>query len=100
MSVVACGKRSPASFFVVSSPDHSSENGVSQNQSAACILPSSGSEWVELIVREMSSSSNMDGARAHATRILDGLKKSIINHKLALKKQLRAFTRNKSKSWF
>ena len=58
--------------------DHAGENGISQNQSAACNLPSSGSEWVELIVREMSTASNMDDARARASMVLEGLEKSIV----------------------
>lgn len=41
-------------------------------------LPKDGSEWVELLVREMMSASNMDDARARASRVLDLLEKSIV----------------------
>ena len=58
--------------------DHADENGIALNQSAACNLPSSGSEWVELIVREMTNASNMDDARARASMVLEGLEKSIV----------------------
>lgn len=54
------------------------EDGVSQNQSAACNPQISGFEWVELIVSEMSNASNMDDARARASRVLEGLEKSIV----------------------
>jgi hypothetical protein len=38
----------------------------------------SGPEWVELFVREMSSASDMDDARARASRALEALTKSIM----------------------
>ncbi|CAM0908798.1 unnamed protein product [Alopecurus aequalis] len=38
----------------------------------------SGPEWVDLFVREMSNSSNMDDARARASRALEALTKSIV----------------------
>lgn len=59
-------------------PSPEGVDGIPQNQSVACNLPSSGSEWVELIVREMSHASNMDDARARASRVLEGLEKSIV----------------------
>ncbi|KAL6603770.1 hypothetical protein ACP70R_044131 [Stipagrostis hirtigluma subsp. patula] len=37
-----------------------------------------GSEWVELFVREMTNASDMDDARARASRALEALEKSII----------------------
>ncbi|XP_050213825.1 uncharacterized protein LOC126665155 [Mercurialis annua] len=45
--------------------------------SASSQLPMDGAEWVELFVREMTSSSNMDDARARASRALEALEKSI-----------------------
>ncbi|CAI0542804.1 unnamed protein product [Linum tenue] len=36
-----------------------------------------GAEWVELFVREMTSASNMDDAKARASRALEALEKSI-----------------------
>lgn len=40
-------------------------------------LPKDGSEWVELLVKEMANSSNMDDAKARATRVLELLETSI-----------------------
>ncbi|KAF2318082.1 hypothetical protein GH714_041422 [Hevea brasiliensis] len=45
--------------------------------SAPTELPMDGAEWVELFVREMMSASNMDDARARASRALEVLEKSI-----------------------
>ncbi|XP_068642701.1 uncharacterized protein [Aristolochia californica] len=44
------------------------------------LLPSDGSEWVELLVREMMNASDMDDARARASRVLQVLEKSIVAH--------------------
>lgn len=41
------------------------------------MLQLDGPEWVELFVREMMSSSNIDDARARASRALEILEKSI-----------------------
>lgn len=60
-----------------------SEDGGSQNLPTALNLPSSGSEWVELIVNEMSMASNIDDARARASRVLEGLEKSIVERSTA-----------------
>jgi hypothetical protein len=38
----------------------------------------SGPEWVDLFVREMSSASDIDDARARASRALEALTKSIV----------------------
>ncbi|KAF7147911.1 hypothetical protein RHSIM_Rhsim03G0251000 [Rhododendron simsii] len=40
-------------------------------------LPMGGADWVELFVREMTNASNMDDARARASRALEVLEKSI-----------------------
>ncbi|XP_058206891.1 uncharacterized protein LOC131320260 [Rhododendron vialii] len=40
-------------------------------------LPMGGADWVELFVREMMNASNMDDARARASRALEVLEKSI-----------------------
>ncbi|KAL5974263.1 hypothetical protein ACLOJK_030927 [Asimina triloba] len=42
-------------------------------------LPADGSEWVELLVREMMNASDMDDARARASRVLEVLEKSILD---------------------
>lgn len=55
---------------VSSSEDPAAPNG----------LPKDGSEWVELFVREMMSASNIDDARARASRALEVLEKSILAH--------------------
>ncbi|KAK7292047.1 hypothetical protein RIF29_07682 [Crotalaria pallida] len=39
--------------------------------------PVSGAEWVELLVKEMMNASNMDDAKARASRVLEALEKSI-----------------------
>ena len=38
----------------------------------------SGPEWVDLFMREMSNASDMDDARARASRALEALTKSIV----------------------
>ncbi|KAA8535149.1 hypothetical protein F0562_030152 [Nyssa sinensis] len=48
-----------------------------EDPSAPQNLPVDGAEWVELFVREMTSASNMDDARARASRALEVLEKSI-----------------------
>lgn len=40
-------------------------------------LPMGGADWVELFVTEMTNASNMDDARARASRALEVLEKSI-----------------------
>ncbi|KAF7806422.1 Ubiquitin system component Cue [Senna tora] len=39
--------------------------------------PADGAEWVELFVKEMMSASNIDDAKARASRVLEALEKSI-----------------------
>ncbi|KAK7264894.1 hypothetical protein RJT34_32507 [Clitoria ternatea] len=39
--------------------------------------PLNGAEWVELLVKEMMNASNMDDAKARASRVLEALEKSI-----------------------
>lgn len=53
-------------------------NTRTENPSIACNLSASGSEWVELIVQEMSKASNMEDARDRASRVLEGLQNSIV----------------------
>ncbi|KAH7574389.1 hypothetical protein JRO89_XS03G0290200 [Xanthoceras sorbifolium] len=48
-----------------------------EDSSASKVHPVDGAEWVELFVREMLSSSNIDDARARASRALEVLEKSI-----------------------
>lgn len=43
-------------------------------------LPADGAEWVELLVREMTSATSVDDARARATRVLEILEQSISVH--------------------
>lgn len=40
-------------------------------------LPKDGADWVELFVREMMTASDMDDAKARASRVLEVLEKSI-----------------------
>lgn len=44
----------------------------------SCQTGNSGSEWVELFVREMTNASDMGDARARASRALEVLEKSIV----------------------
>lgn len=39
--------------------------------------PTNGAEWVELFVKEMMNASNMDDAKARASKMLEALEKSI-----------------------
>ncbi|KAA8522993.1 hypothetical protein F0562_009416 [Nyssa sinensis] len=48
-----------------------------EDSSAPQNAPIDGAEWVELFVSEMMSASNMDDARARASRVLEVLEKSI-----------------------
>ncbi|XP_038701128.1 uncharacterized protein LOC119997955 [Tripterygium wilfordii] len=50
---------------------------VPEDPSAPSNLQMDGAEWVELFVQEMMSSSNIDDARARASRALEVLEKSI-----------------------
>lgn len=52
--------------------DPASEDAAAQNN-----LPTNGSEWVEVFVSEMMNASNMDDAKARASRVLEVLEKSI-----------------------
>ncbi|KAM1360851.1 hypothetical protein COP2_026710 [Malus domestica] len=53
------------------------EVAVTDDPSVQNNLPKDGAEWVELVVREMMSASNMDDAKARASRVLEALEKSI-----------------------
>ncbi|CAN0901156.1 hypothetical protein LINGRAHAP2_LOCUS21260 [Linum grandiflorum] len=48
-----------------------------ENPSVSSHLQMNGAEWVELFVREMTSATNMDDAKARASRALEALEKSI-----------------------
>ena len=48
-----------------------------KEQTAPEVFSMDGSDWVELFVREMSNASNIDDARARASRALEVLEKSI-----------------------
>ncbi|KAL6221291.1 hypothetical protein ACLB2K_009042 [Fragaria x ananassa] len=53
------------------------ENSGNDDLSGQNNLPSQGADWVELFVREMMSASNMEDAKARASRVLEVLEKSI-----------------------
>ncbi|KAL6873433.1 hypothetical protein ACP4OV_013515 [Aristida adscensionis] len=63
---------------------HPSIEGIVPNGSVDPPIPdnyqtnSNGSEWVELFVREMTNASDIDDARARASRALEAFEKSII----------------------
>ncbi|KAK4350235.1 hypothetical protein RND71_029548 [Anisodus tanguticus] len=81
-------------------PDVQSEGPSLQNN-----LPADGAEWVELLVREMTSATSIDDARARATRVLESLEQSISVHagaeaaqnvhkeNMMLKEQIEVFLR-------
>ncbi|KAJ4831056.1 hypothetical protein Tsubulata_001797 [Turnera subulata] len=58
-------------------PTAEPEVAAAEDPSVPMHLPVDGAEWVELFVREMMSASNMDDARARASRALEVLEKSI-----------------------
>ncbi|XP_070669249.1 uncharacterized protein [Malus domestica] len=53
------------------------EIAITDDPSVQNNLPTDGAEWVELVVREMMSASNMNDAKARASRVLEALEKSI-----------------------
>ncbi|KAJ4950751.1 hypothetical protein NE237_027583 [Protea cynaroides] len=62
----------PSQAGVVNGDVASSEDPLDLNN-----LQMDGSEWVELFVREMMTASNMDDAKARASRVLEVLEKNI-----------------------
>lgn len=59
--------------------DESSRDEDPVHPSPAVTLPRDGSEWVDLFVMEMMNASNVDDARARASRALEVLEKSIMS---------------------
>ncbi|CAL9060813.1 uncharacterized protein LOC135642033 isoform X2 [Musa acuminata AAA Group] len=57
-------------------PTEVKENGV--DAAGIDVLPTDGSEWVELFVREMMNASDVDDARTRVSRVLEFLEKSIM----------------------
>ncbi|TKY54824.1 hypothetical protein E2542_SST19237 [Spatholobus suberectus] len=53
------------------------EVAASEDPVAGQNYPTNGAEWVELFVKEMMNASNMDDAKARASRMLEALEKSI-----------------------
>ncbi|KAF9679764.1 hypothetical protein SADUNF_Sadunf06G0048800 [Salix dunnii] len=64
-------------YFAVGLAPANAEAPPSEDPSASAHLSMDGKEWVELFVREMTSASNIDDARARASRALEALEKSI-----------------------
>lgn len=58
---------------------NSGADGDGENAHGAESLPTCGSEWVELFVREMMNAADMDDARARTSRVLEVLEKSIVS---------------------
>lgn len=58
-------------------------------------LPANGSEWVELLVREISSAGSFDDAREQASRALDLLEKTIVGRTAGLVENLQKHERQK-----
>ncbi|KAG9146235.1 hypothetical protein Leryth_007936 [Lithospermum erythrorhizon] len=53
------------------------DSAPAHNSSVGSTLPLDGAEWVELFVKEMSSASDINDAKARASRALEALEKSI-----------------------
>lgn len=64
-------------YFESGSAATNGEVAVTDDPSGLNNLPKDGADWVELVVREMMSASNMDDAKARASRVLEALEKSI-----------------------
>ena len=64
-------------YFVSGVVTDNGEVTPGEEQSAPQNPPMDGNDWVELFVREMMSSSNVDDARARASRVLEVLERSI-----------------------
>ncbi|KAK7347549.1 hypothetical protein VNO80_22082 [Phaseolus coccineus] len=56
---------------------YDTEVSASEDPVAGKNYPTNGAEWVELFVNEMVNASNMDDAKARASRMLEALEKSI-----------------------
>lgn len=50
------------------------------NAPCADNFPSSSTQWVEILVNEMTNASNMDDAKARASRVLEVFEKSMTAH--------------------
>ncbi|KAF9615208.1 hypothetical protein IFM89_022470 [Coptis chinensis] len=57
--------------------EYNGENVVPSEDLRVNNLPKNGAEWVELFVNEMTSASDIDDAKARASRVLEVLEKSI-----------------------
>jgi len=62
---------------LVGEGQYDAEVSASQDPVAGQNYPTNGAEWVELFVKEMMNASNMDDAKARASRMLEALEKSI-----------------------
>lgn len=81
-NLVAVGERSaPSEEAEIRNSNQGTANNndsaPAHNPSMGNSLPLDGTEWVELFVREMSSASDIDDAKARASRALEALEKSI-----------------------
>eukprot|EP00262_Sarcandra_glabra_P016893 TRINITY_DN562_c0_g5_i2.p1 TRINITY_DN562_c0_g5~~TRINITY_DN562_c0_g5_i2.p1 ORF type:complete len:278 (-),score=58.28 TRINITY_DN562_c0_g5_i2:191-1024(-) len=85
--------------------ENSGGDAASEDTSAPENLPTDGSEWVELFVKEMMNASDMDDARSRASRVLQVLEKSIVvrtgaatenchKENMILKEQVEVLTRD------
>lgn len=74
-------ERNPASATVKADLQSQEINGgngaASEDATAPSNLPKNGAEWVEVLVKEMTSASDIEDARARASRVLEVLEKSI-----------------------
>lgn len=65
------------SFFLSADSTLNNDEAPDQDPQTVTNLSTESAEWVELFVREMLSASNIDDAKARASRALEVLEKSI-----------------------
>ncbi|OIS96789.1 PREDICTED: uncharacterized protein LOC109234189 isoform X2 [Nicotiana attenuata] len=68
---------SSSQFFTQGTATTNGETTPAEDLSSAKVVHMDSTEWVELFVREMMSASNIDDAKARASRALEVLEKSI-----------------------
>ncbi|KAJ8528175.1 hypothetical protein K7X08_021867 [Anisodus acutangulus] len=70
-------QESSSQFFTQGAATTNGQTTPAENSSAAKVVHMDSTEWVELFVGEMMSASNIDDAKARASRALEVLEKSI-----------------------
>ncbi|KAG8087115.1 hypothetical protein GUJ93_ZPchr0010g11203 [Zizania palustris] len=107
----ACEPLQVTTEVQLSAEDVSGGDGVSvPSESVPCSnnFPSNGSEWVELLVNEMTNASSINDAKARTSRVLEVFEKAVVSHvnvqaphcfqeeNAVLKGQIESLTRDKT----